>query len=143
MNVKFKYHMDSLFLVSLALYAMNKTSALSSSFWDSSFRTCYLNDLVLVPVLVPPVLLVSRMLTHRAKDLPPTLLEIILLLTIWSAAFEFIGPHCFGRGTSDPLDVAAYWLGGFISWAIWNARTAILRFQRQRGALCSTSLTRD
>lgn len=47
-------------------------------------------------------------------------LEIIVQLAIWSIAFELIGPFYFGKGTSDPIDVFAYCLGGLSSWIIWN-----------------------
>jgi hypothetical protein len=47
-------------------------------------------------------------------------LEIVILLVIWSIAFEVIGPFYFVKGTTDPLDVLAYCIGGFLSWVIYN-----------------------
>ena len=120
MGIKFKYLLDPLFLFSLILYSMNKSSFLKFGFWNYKFCTYYLNDLLLVPVVVPIILYFSRVFKLRDIYSPPTFLEIIVPLTMWSIAFELIGPFCFGKGTSDPLDVLAYCLGGLISWLIWN-----------------------
>jgi len=120
MNKKFKYLLDPLFVFSLILYSMNKTSFLKFDFWSNKFCNYYLNDLLLVPVIMPIVLLFSRVLKLRDIYSPPTFQEIILPLAIWSIAFELIAPFCFGKGTSDPLDVFAYCLGGLISWFVWN-----------------------
>lgn len=120
MDIKFKYLLDPLFLFSLTLYSINKSSFLGSKFWSCKFCNYYLNDLLLVPVLVPIILFFSRIFKFRNDYSPPIFLEIIVPLAIWSIAFELIGPFYFGKGTSDPLDVFAYCLGGLTSWIIWN-----------------------
>lgn len=120
MGTKFRYLLDPLFLFSLILYAMNKWLFLKFGFWSYKFCTSYLNDLLLVPVVVPIVLFFSRVFKLRDTYSPPMFLEIIVPLALWSIAFELIGPFCFGKGTSDPSDVLAYCLGGLISWLIWN-----------------------
>ena len=120
MGTHFRYLLDPLFLFSLILYLMNKTSFFKLDFWSNTFCNYYLNDLLLVPVVVPIVLLFSRVLKLRDIYSPPTFQEIIIPLAIWSIAFELIAPFCFGKGTSDSLDVFAYCLGGLISWFVWN-----------------------
>lgn len=121
MGKKFKYLLDPLFLLSLSLYFINKgTIFLKFEILDCNFCTYYLNDLFLVPVLVPIILSFSSVFKLRNLFSPPMFFEIIVPLAIWSIAFELIGPFYFGQGTSDPLDVFAYCLGGLISWLIWN-----------------------
>ena len=120
MDIKFKYLLDPLFLFSLTLYTINKSSFLRPEFWSCKFCNYYLNDLLLVPVLVPIILFFSRPFKFRKDYSPPMFLEIIVPLAIWSIAFELIGPFYFGKGTSDLVDVFAYCLGGLTSWIIWN-----------------------
>lgn len=132
MERKFKFLLDPLFLFSLTLYSINKLSLLGSEFWNDEYSNYYLNDLLLVPVLVPIILYVSRILNFRDGYAPPNGLEIILPLAIWSIAFELVGPFCFGKGTADPVDVLVYWLGGLTSWIIWN-----------RGSLLNSSNTQN
>ena len=120
MGIKFKYLLDPLFLFSLTIYSMNKLSLYKFGPWSYKFCTYYLNDLLLVPVVMPIVLFFSKILKLRDIYSPPTFLEIIVPLAIWSIAFELIGPFFFGKGTPDPSDVLAYCLGGLISWLIWN-----------------------
>jgi len=120
MAKKSKYLLDPLFLFSLTIYAMNKFLFLKYDLWNYKFCTDYLNDLLLVPVVIPIVLFFPKVLKLRDFYSPPTFLEIIVPLAIWSIAFELVGPFFFGKGTSDPSDVLAYCLGGLISWLIWN-----------------------
>ena len=120
MGIKFRYLLDPLFLIALVIYSTNKSSFLGLHFSSYKFCTCHLNDLLLVPVAIPIILSFSRILKLRAVYSPPRFLEIIWPLTIWSIAFELIGPFYFGKGISDYVDVFAYCLGGLISWIIWN-----------------------
>ena len=120
MGIKFKYLLDPLFLFSLALYSINKSPFLKFGFLSCNFFTYYFNDLLLVPVLVPIILFCSKAFKLRNVYSPPMFLEIIVPVAIWSIAFELIGPFYFGKGTSDPLDVFVYCLGGLIGWLIWN-----------------------
>jgi hypothetical protein len=75
--------------------------------------------MLLVPVVIPVVLLFTRAVKDRSSY-PPSILEIVIPLAIWSIIFEFLGPYYIGRGTSDPLDVVAYFFGGLVSWIVWN-----------------------
>ena len=120
MSFRFKYLSDPLFLFSVALYSINKSSLLMLGPCGCEICNWYLNDLLLIPVLVPIMLFLSRMFALRKDDSPPTFSEIVVLLTIWSVMFEIVGPFCFGKGTSDPVDVFAYCLGGLTAWMVWH-----------------------
>ena len=119
-KVRFRFILDPLFLFSLTLYMVNKLSLFTPPWWGNRFINAYLNDVLLVPVILPIILLFSRMLTSRDNYSPPMLGEVLIVLAIWSTAFEFIGPRFFQKGISDPFDVLAYCIGGLISWAVWN-----------------------
>ena len=111
----------------LILFISNKISFLSLIKINSNFTSSYLNDLLLVPVVLPIILFCSRIFHFRPNDAPPKIMEIVLPLLIWSLAFEFVAPHFFNLGTPDFFDVITYFVGGIISWLIWN-RMAILNY---------------
>jgi hypothetical protein len=127
MGTNFKYILNPIFLFSSALYTANKLLIFPFNFINCKFTRFYLNDLLLVPVLLPIILFFSRVLRFRRDNFPPRFIEIVIPVAIWSIAFEFIGPHFFGKGTSDPFDVLAYCMGGFLSWLAWNRSSFIDR----------------
>jgi len=131
MDMKFKYIFDPLFLFSITLYSINKCFFSGSENWNYAFCNYYLNDLLLVPVLVPIILFLSRILKFREYYSYPKYLEIVIPLVIWSVAFEIIGPFYFTKGTSDPIDVLVYCIGGLISWIIWHQGTFVKSFFRK------------
>ena len=120
MSVAIGYCRDRVFLVSLLGYCLNKAGLLSYHVTGDRFFSCHFNDLLLVPVLLPMVLLASRVINVRKHDNPPSILEVAIGVSVWSLAFEYVGPRFFGLGTADPLDALAYAVGGGISWLIWN-----------------------
>jgi len=129
MNANFKYILDPLFIFSSTLYTVNKLSLFPPYWWGHKFINAYLNDVLLIPVMLPIILFFSRLLKFREKYSPPMLMEIVMPLAIWSIAFEFIGPYFFEKGTSDPFDVLAYCIGGIISWVIWNRSIFLYHWQ--------------
>lgn len=139
MNARFRFILDPLFLFSSTLYVVNKLSLFAPYWWGHRFINAYLNDVLLVPVMLPIILLFSRMLTSRNKYSPPMFREILVPLAIWSTAFEFIGPRFFQKGTSDPLDVLAYCIGGLISWAVWNRSVLLYRWQNMTCLILNTT----
>jgi hypothetical protein len=120
MSANFKYILDPLFLFSSTLYTVNKLSLFPPYWWGQKIIVAYLNDVLLIPVILPIILFFSRVLKFREEYSPPVIMEIVIPLAIWSIAFEFIGPYFLERGTSDPFDVLAYSVGGLVSWVIWN-----------------------
>jgi len=115
---RFGYWRDPLFLLCCALYALNRwvlKPHLHSGFLHGQF-----NDLLLIPCALPLVLWVQRKLNLRQHDLPPTILEIVFHLAIWSVLFEVIGPRVLVV-TGDLFDVLAYFTGGALAALCWNA----------------------
>lgn len=113
----FGYWRDPLFLSGCGLYALNRWALkphLHSDFMHGQF-----NDLLLIPCALPLVLWAQRLLKLRAHDLPPTVLEIVSHLAVWSVLFEVVGPRVLPV-TGDPLDVLVYFLGGAFAAVWWN-----------------------
>jgi hypothetical protein len=92
----------------------------------SAFFHGYFNDLLLIPCALPPVLWLHRRLGLRKHDDPPRTSEVLFHLAVWSALFEWIGPHLVRHATGDPLDVAAYGAGAGFALIYW--RISRLRF---------------
>lgn len=110
---------NPLFMISLAAYCLN-TFVAKNYLVDSHFLKFYFNDLLLVPCALPPILSLISIAGFRDSDKPPSCVEVLICLCIWSIAFEIVGPLISQKTTADPFDIAAYWLGGAVSWSLWN-----------------------
>jgi len=110
---------NPLFMISLAAYCLN-SFVLKYSSVDNRFLQFYFNDLLLVPCVLPPILCLISIAGYRDSNKPPSHGEVLVCLCIWSIAFEVIGPLVSQKSTADPFDVAAYWLGGAVSWSLWR-----------------------
>jgi hypothetical protein len=119
----FRYVRDPLFVLCTVLYLTNcwllKPNLPAS---ELVFRN-YFDDLLLVPCLLPILLLAHGCLALRSDDAYPTAREVVIHLVVWSVCFELIGPMLHYSAVGDPLDVAAYCLGGIASLGIWARRS--------------------
>jgi len=126
MPSRFRYCFDPVFLISLALYLTNrfllKPNLVLSH--HTTLFTWYLNDLLCIPVCLPPCLLVYRMLRLRRPNFQPTRFEILSHLVVWSVWFEWFAPtflhRQFPMAVADPWDVVAYAIGAAIAGAVWG-----------------------
>ena len=91
---KFRYMKDSLFLVSVAIYFLNRYLLKPFTGDEIPFFRCYLNDLICIPFCLPIVLFLTRLVRLRDHDNPPDFYEISFYLLMWSFVFEYVG--CFG-----------------------------------------------
>jgi hypothetical protein len=117
----FRYLRDPLFVVSCALYVINRWAL--KPLVASPFLRGQFNDLLLIPCAIPPFLLLQRRLQLRSHDRPPAIGEILFPLCIWTLLFEWIGPRLFAGAVADPLDVLAYFTGAIIAFAWWKVRS--------------------
>ncbi|MDB6065068.1 MAG: Methyltransferase type 12 [Pedosphaera sp.] len=114
---RFGYLRDPLFLLCCCCYALNRWWI--KPHFHSAFFHNWFNDLLLIPCALPPLLLVHDRLGLRARNTPPSALEIAGHLIGWSVLFEVIGPHIM-RTTGDPWDVVAYATGALPAWLWWR-----------------------
>lgn len=141
MDTQFRYIRDPVFVVSVSLYLINEFIILEYGIFKTGFIAFYFNDFLLVPVVLPILLFISKKLKLRLVDIPPTLLELIIPLLIWSVLFEFIFPYFISKGTADLLDILFYFLGGLLSWMIWNR--AHLKFMFEKRKLTKESIPKN
>jgi len=85
------------------------------------FSRQYLSDFLLVPCVLPVLVRGLSLLGIRKLTRPPTAVELVSCLIAWSIVFELIGPQLYRHATGDALDIAAYWLGGAVSWLYWRS----------------------
>ena len=119
-GIKFRYLRDEIFLLSVALYALNRWVVKPHLPSGEIFLRGYFNDLLVIPCALPPLLFVHRLLCVRRTDAPPQACEIALHLVIWSLCFELLAPLWLGRARGDLWDVVAYATGGLLGWLLWN-----------------------
>ena len=119
-ETRFRYFLDPLFLGCSFVYVMNRFIIKPRMPSSEIFFRGYLNDFLLIPCALPPLLFLHRIFSLRSANQPPTPREITIHLVFWSLFFEYLGPIFYRRATSDPWDIGAYWVGGFISWIVWN-----------------------
>ncbi len=120
---RFRYLGDTLFLVSLFLWFLNRFFLRPN--FDFHLLFTWWSDFLCVPITLPPLLLLLKLLRARPEDESPTVEEIMIFLLIISFAFEILFP-CLpftdGKTYSDPLDIVAYTIGGIFSGIWWKSR---------------------
>jgi hypothetical protein len=117
---RFRYFFDPLCLVCCALYALNRWEIKPHT--HLAFFRFWFNDSLLIPCALPPLLQVYRWLKLRTHDDRPSSAEIFGHLVLWSALFEWIGPHLMRGTTGDWRDVVAYSVGGLAAFICWRGR---------------------
>jgi hypothetical protein len=125
----FGYARDPLFLLCLAIYAINRTLIKPNLHHYSPFFHGHLNDSLTVPVALPVYLLFYRWIGLRPDDEPPRWWEVVLHVAVWCTFFKDFGPLKLHVGVYDPVDIACIALGGFAAWLVWQ-RGSLLRMAR-------------
>lgn len=120
LNIRFRYFTDPLFVVCSLLYATNRLVIKPRMPNHEAFFRGHLNDLLLIPCVLPPLLFLYQKLSLRRPYDPPTAREILLHLIVWCLLFEYVGPMFYAKATSDPWDVVSYVVGGAVAWVVWN-----------------------
>ncbi len=102
-----------------AAYALNRWYL--KPHFRSSFLHSYFNDLWLIPCALPLVLYLHWRMGIRTEA-PPSFLEVLGHLALWSALFEWWGPHLWAGATGDVRDVYCYAIGALLGWVWWNRK---------------------
>ncbi len=137
---KFGYLADKTFLSACFLYAANR-------FWGKPllgdslhFLRTHLDDCLLLPAALPPLLYVFRKLGLRQEDSPPSLREVAEWTLLWSVAFEWAFPRFLHKGVGDWRDVLAYATGALVSWLLWRGGTAPAKTLQTQASARSASI---
>jgi len=116
----FGYWRDPVFLVSLAIYAVNRVLIKPHLHHYSPFFHGHLNDTLTVPVALPIYLFVYRWIGFRPDDEPPRWWEVALHVAVWMVFFKWFGPVILRQGVYDPFDEGCIAGGGLVAWALWQ-----------------------
>jgi hypothetical protein len=116
----FGYGRDPVFLLCLAVYALNREVIKPGLRAYSPFFHGHLDDCLLVPVALPIFLLVYRWLGLRPDDAPPRWWEIVLHVAVWSLFYKWFAPAVLHHGAADPIDAACFAGGGMVAWLLWQ-----------------------
>jgi len=116
----FRYGYDPLFLISFAVYAVNRELIKPNLHHYSPFFHGHLNDSLTVPVALPIYLLFYRWIGLRPDDEPPRSWEVGLHLAVWIPFFKWFGPVVLHRGVADPVDAWCILGGGIAAWLLWQ-----------------------
>jgi hypothetical protein len=119
----FRYAADPICLGSIIIYGLNRW-LLKPQGIGGAFTQGYLNDLLCLPLFLPIILGVQRLLRIRRHDGVPRMWEMLQHWIIFSVLFEIVLPRYpqYFRTTADEIDVVAYLIGGLIAWAWWQTR---------------------
>ena len=111
----FRYAADPVCVGAVLLYAVNRW-ALKPHGVGGAFTHGYLNDVLCLPLFLPPILFAQRLLRLRRHDGRPRLWEVLQHWLVFSLVFEVVLPRYpqWFRTTADPLDVVAYLAGGLV-----------------------------
>ena len=116
----FVYWRDPVFLISLAIYVINREWIKPNLHTYSPFFHGHLNDSLTVPVALPIYLLFYRWIKLRPDDQPPRSWEIACHLAVWCVFFKWFGPSILHHGVADPLDDVSMAIGGVLAWLLWQ-----------------------
>jgi hypothetical protein len=117
----FGYWRDPVFLLSLAIYVVNRTLIKPNLHQYSPLFHGHLDDILTVPVALPIYLLVYRWIGFRPDNEPPRWWEVALHVAVWIVFFEWFGPRILHHGVGDPLDNWCIAGGGVVAWALWQS----------------------
>jgi len=126
----FGYWRDPVFLISLAIYAVNRMLIKPNLHHYSPLFHGHLNDTLTVPVALPIYLFAYRRIGFRPDDEPPRWWEVGLHVAVWMVFFKWFGPVILRQGVYDPFDDWCIAGGGLIAWALWQRG----RLMRTRGS---------
>ena len=118
---RFRYLADPVFMASLIVYAVNRY-VLKPRHIGGWFTHGYLNDVLCLPMFVPVILYIQRIIGLRKHDADPRVWEIAQQFIIFTIMFQVIIPR-FPRtfnSAGDPYDIIAYFAGGVLAGAYWK-----------------------
>ena len=120
---RFRYFTDPICLGSIVIYLIGRFF-LRPHHIGGEFVHDYLNDVLCLPLFLPMILGVQRLVRLRDHDGPPRMWELLQHWVIFSVVFEIVLPQYpkYFRTTADPMDVVAYLAGGLATWGFWQMR---------------------
>lgn len=119
--MRYRYLKDPLFVACVIVYAVNRFVV--KPLFPNTFSRGYLNDFICIPFCVPIVVFLMRKFGWRPHDLPPSGLEIVIPLVVWSFVFEVVLQRLGAfpsLATADHMDILFYCVGALIAAMYWR-----------------------
>jgi len=99
------------FILAALLFSFNQVLIFTGvDYW---FLTGYLDDLVVLPVVLPIITVLLRFVSNSPK-LELDIGMVVTAFLLFSVVFEFVLPHFNKQYTADYYDVLCYGIGGVI-----------------------------
>lgn len=116
------YHFwrDPVCLGSWLLYVVNRFALIPLFAAYIPFLREHLDDSLLIPAALPPLLWVRTVCGLRPSQGVPSWREIVFWTALSSLFFEYLGPRYLHHSVGDWGDVVVYWVGGILAGLIWN-----------------------
>lgn len=119
--MRFGYLKDPLFITFFCLYWVHR--GVANLDCSTPFLRSYLNDLLCAGFWVPILVWATKQCRLRSHDGPPSAVEIVIPLLIWSVVFEawpIVIDLLKVPSVADPNDILAYWFGAMVAAAFWR-----------------------
>ena len=116
----FKYLKDPLFVICSSLCISHRMASLFGL--RITVLRHHLDDILSIPILVPIMLAIQRMISIKKTDAPPLAHEVFIPVVVFSLLFEVVAPNWLHLTVtqSDPLDVLCYTLSGTVATLFWG-----------------------
>jgi hypothetical protein len=117
-----KLLLNPLFVISVLLFLTNQWLEHIGIFIPLLFS--YLDDLLVMPIVLTLTLLFQRMVTFRNPAYTYSAWHVVVAVAYFALMFELVLPRYLARYTSDPIDVLAYAVGGALFYFFINQPAA-------------------
>jgi hypothetical protein len=107
-----------LFILAVLLFLTNQWLEYSGIYIPLLFS--YLDDLLVMPIVLTLTLLFQRSVTYRNQAYVFSPWHVVVAIVYFALVFEVVLPRYSERYTADPFDVLAYTAGGFLFYTFIN-----------------------
>ncbi len=120
----FRYCRDPVFLTALGLYVLNRWLFKPLAEGHTDFFRNWGNDLLFIPLCLPPWLYINRLFGLRRPGSYPTRFEVLIHTLAWSLFCYWLAPVVirgpFAWKAIDPWDPVACVVGALIAGIYWG-----------------------
>jgi hypothetical protein len=124
MAARYRYCRDPVFVGALMLYILNRFLFKPLAHGHTVFFQYWGNDLLFIPLCLPPWLYINRLVGLRPSQGFPTRIEIAVHTVIWSFFCYWLAPVVirgpFAWKAVDPWDPVACIVGSLIAEFCWG-----------------------
>lgn len=117
-GIRSSFFLLNLVLLALAIAIFLTNEYLIKTYTTNNFVHGHLNDILIIWVYIPFLNVLLSCLPYFRRFQIKSLLACTLLTLLTGIVWEYLIPLFFANGTSDPIDLLMYLLGGITIWLI-------------------------